>query len=112
MIHIHTKMSCKALLKETKRKNCTALEQSHITQKDNYLLVVERGTLCVYVCMCVCVHEHLRDRGFDLNSSLTQCGTTEECSNLKYACKIRDSCCGSFNIIIFVISALGFLLSF
>lgn len=32
---------------------CMALEQSHITQKDNYLLVEERGS-CVYVCVREC----------------------------------------------------------
>ncbi len=45
----------------------------------------------VCVCVCLCVREHLRDRGFDLNSSLTQCGTTQECSNLEYAYKFSTA---------------------
>lgn len=43
------------------------------------------------MCVCVSVRERLRDRGFDLNSSLTQCGTTQECSNLEYVYKFKTA---------------------
>lgn len=39
------------------------------------------------MCASVCVREHLRDRGFDLNSSLTHCGAAQECTDLEYAYK-------------------------
>lgn len=70
--------------------NSMALEKSHITQKDNYLLVGERSCVCacartrVRACACVCVRALRRDRGVDPNSSSVHCGALQECSDLEY----------------------------
>lgn len=48
-----------AVLLKAAHINCRALDQSHITLKDNYLLVERRRELCVrgraHVCVSVCL---------------------------------------------------------
>lgn len=66
--------------------NSMALEKSHITRKDNYLLVGERSSVCVCVCLSVLLRVRAlrRDGGVDPNSGSVHCGALQECSDLEY----------------------------